>query len=162
MKSISWFRGDLVTLKFYDKFWGPWRALVIVLTKQCFATLKNENIASKQSDSFRDHHKVTFTAMFLLKCSVQHRISINILFPSHDWSTIFWSLIAIFFSGSRTRSAIAKRSQDNRDHEIQWSRSQKRDRNLFSFFFSNQPFAGQIFHKCQSLKNENFEKKAFG
>ena len=28
-----------------------------------------------------------------------------------------------------------------------------------TLFYSNQPFAGQIFQNCHSLKNENFEKK---
>ena len=56
---------------------------------------------------------------------------------------------------------LVKRSQNDRDREIQWSRSQKRDLDPFSFFLSNQPYASQIFQKCQSLNNENFEKKRF-
>ena len=38
---------------------------------------------------------------------------------------------------------LVKRSQDDRDREI------------FLAFFSNQPFAGKIFLKYQSLENEN-------
>ena len=80
----------------------------------------------------------------------------------YEWSAIFWSsiAIAIFFS----RSAIAIWSKDRRTIAI--AKFNDRDRKnviaIFLAFFQHQPFAGQIFQKCQSLKNENFEKKAFG
>ena len=56
----------------------------------------------------------------------------------------------------RSRSAIAISSKDCRTIAI--AKFNDRDRKntiaIFLAFFCNQPFAGQIFHKCQSLKNE--------
>ena len=58
------------------------------------------------------------------------------------------SLIAIWSIDRRT-IAIAKFNDRERKHAI----------SILLAFFSNQPFAGQIFQKCKSLKNEYFEKK---
>ena len=59
----------------------------------------------------------------------------------YEWSAIFWSSIAIAIFFFAIEIAIGdrhyvKRSQDNRDREIQWSWSQKRDRDLFSFLLA--------------------------
>ena len=50
----------------------------------------------------------------------------------------------------RLQSAIAIWSKDP---------NHKNTITIFLAFFSNQPFAGQIFQKCQTLRNEFFFKK---
>ena len=49
----------------------------------------------------------------------------HLKYPRHDWSAIFWSsiTIAIFFSGSRSRSAITIMSNDRRTIAIAKTRS---------------------------------------
>ena len=75
---------------------------------------------------------------------------------SNEWSSTIikaWLIVDrdLFFAIAIGDRHFVKRSQDDRDRKIQWSRS-------FYLYFSNQPFAGQTFQKCQSLKEENFEK----
>ena len=84
----------------------------------------------------------------------------------HEWSAIFWSSIvnAIFFFAIDIAIGdlhLVKRSMDDRDREIQWSRLQKSDRDLFSFF-QQSTFSRSNISKIPELKEWKFRIKTFG
>ena len=80
----------------------------------------------------------------------------NLLFDNCDRDLFFAIEIMI---GDRH---FVKRSQNDRDREIQWSPSQKRDLDPFSFFSATNLLQVKYFKNARASRMKFFFKKAFG